>query len=77
MSKTWFITGATRGMGTEFAKAALAAGYNVIATGRRLEALNEALGTSENLLSVALDVADLDQAKAAVSAAMQRHRRAS
>ena len=32
--QTWFITGAGRGMGVEFAEAALAAGHNVVATGR-------------------------------------------
>ncbi len=31
--KVWFITGAGRGMGVEFTKAALAAGYQVVATG--------------------------------------------
>jgi hypothetical protein len=35
MSKTvWLITGAGRGMGTDIAKAALAAGHAVVATGR-------------------------------------------
>jgi carbonyl reductase 1 len=34
MTKTWLITGAGRGMGVEFARAALAAGHNVVATGR-------------------------------------------
>ena len=32
--KVWFITGAGRGMGVDFAKAALAAGHAVVATGR-------------------------------------------
>ena len=32
--KTWFITGAGRGLGVEIAKAALAAGHAVVATGR-------------------------------------------
>ena len=31
--RTWFITGAGRGMGVEFARAALAAGNNVVASG--------------------------------------------
>ena len=36
MSKqVWLITGAGRGMGADFAKAALAAGHSVVATGRR------------------------------------------
>ena len=33
-TKTWLITGAGRGMGVDFAKAVLAAGHNVVATGR-------------------------------------------
>ena len=33
--KVWFITGASRGMGTHFARAALEAGHAVVATGRR------------------------------------------
>lgn len=37
MTKTWLITGAGRGMGVEFARAALAAGHNVVATGRNPE----------------------------------------
>lgn len=72
MSKTWFITGATRGMGAEFAKAALAAGHTVVATGRRVEALNEALGTAENLLTVAMDVNDVDAVAEAIAAATER-----
>jgi NAD(P)-dependent dehydrogenase (short-subunit alcohol dehydrogenase family) len=43
--KVWFITGATRGLGAEIAKAALAAGNQVVATGRKPEAVTEALGT--------------------------------
>ena len=34
MNKVWFITGAGRGRGVDIAKAALAAGNKVIATGR-------------------------------------------
>ena len=34
MSKVWVITGAGRGMGLHIAKAALAAGHKVVATGR-------------------------------------------
>jgi NAD(P)-dependent dehydrogenase (short-subunit alcohol dehydrogenase family) len=42
--KTWFITGAGRGMGVDFAKAALAAGHHVVATGRNPDAVAQALG---------------------------------
>lgn len=42
--KVWMITGASRGMGVEFAKAALAAGYAVVATGRSPNAVTKAVG---------------------------------
>jgi NAD(P)-dependent dehydrogenase (short-subunit alcohol dehydrogenase family) len=35
--KIWFVTGAGRGMGVNIAKAALAAGHSVVATGRNSE----------------------------------------
>ena len=36
--QVWFITGASRGMGFEFAQAALRAGHSVVATGRNAAA---------------------------------------
>src|SRR5260370_7644569 len=36
-NKIWFITGAGRGMGVDIAKAALAAGHKVVATGRNTD----------------------------------------
>ena len=54
--KVWFITGAGRGMGADFAKAALAAGHAVVATGRNTDAVSDALGQSNDLLAVKLDV---------------------
>jgi NAD(P)-dependent dehydrogenase (short-subunit alcohol dehydrogenase family) len=50
--KVWFITGAGRGTGVEIAKAALAAGDAVAATGRNTEAVPDALGDSTELLVV-------------------------
>ena len=51
MTKTWLITGAGRGMGVEFARAALAAGHNVVATGRKPNTVASAVGEHENLLT--------------------------
>ena len=48
--RVWFITGAGRGMGVDFAKAALAAGNAVVATGRDTEAVRAAVGEAEDLL---------------------------
>ena len=70
--KTWFITGAGRGMGVEFATAALAAGHAVVATGRNPDAIGEALGEADDLLVVRLDVTSPDDAQAAVRAAVDR-----
>ncbi|HEY0651152.1 oxidoreductase [Phenylobacterium sp.] len=71
MSKIWFITGATRGIGAAIAKAALAAGDCVVATGRRHEALERAFGPdSERVLTLALDVTHDAQVGAAVNAAV-------
>jgi NAD(P)-dependent dehydrogenase (short-subunit alcohol dehydrogenase family) len=70
--KTWFITGAGRGMGVDFAKAALAAGHNVVATGRNPDAVAETLGDSDDLLVVKLDVTSGQDAEAAVKAAVDR-----
>jgi NAD(P)-dependent dehydrogenase (short-subunit alcohol dehydrogenase family) len=70
--KIWFITGAGRGMGVDIAKAALAAGHAVVATGRDTGRLTKALGKSNELLPVKLDVTSRADAEAAVSAAVDR-----
>jgi NAD(P)-dependent dehydrogenase (short-subunit alcohol dehydrogenase family) len=70
--KVWFITGAARGMGVDFAKAALAAGHAVVATGRRPNEVARAVGASDDLLVAKLDVTSLADAKAAVEAAVER-----
>ena len=72
MSKVWFITGAGRGMGTDIAKAALAAGYKVVATGRNTDKVTQAVGESVDLLVVKLDVTNLSDAESAVKAAVDR-----
>jgi NAD(P)-dependent dehydrogenase (short-subunit alcohol dehydrogenase family) len=70
--KVWFITGAGRGMGTDIAKAALAAGHAVVATGRNSEKVTQAVGDNVDLLAVKLDVTDPADAAAAVQAAVDR-----
>ena len=72
MIKTWLITGAGRGMGVEFARAALAAGHNVVATGRNPDTVHAAVGEHENLLVTALDVTDPHSAENAAAAAVER-----
>jgi NAD(P)-dependent dehydrogenase (short-subunit alcohol dehydrogenase family) len=70
--KTWLITGAGRGMGVEFARAALTAGHNVVATGRNPGAVAKAVGEGDDLLVVKLDVTSRQDAEAAAMAAVER-----
>jgi len=70
-SKVWFITGAGRGMGLDIAKAALAAGYKVIATGRNTDKVAKALGKAEELMVAKLDVTKPADAEASVKAAVE------
>src|SRR5829696_5662271 len=70
--KVLFITGAGRGMGTDIAKAALAAGYKTIATARNIEKVTEAIGASDDLLVGKLDVTEPADAQAAVMSAVEK-----
>src|SRR2546423_10242233 len=70
--KVWFITGAGRGMGVHIAKAALAAGNAVVATGRNTDTVTKAVGKADDLLVVKLDVTSPEDAAAAVTAAVDR-----
>ena len=70
--KVWFVTGAGRGMGVDIARAALAAGHAVVATGRNADRVGSAIGAHDDLLVVALDVTDPAGAEAAVAAAVER-----
>lgn len=71
-NKVWFVTGAGRGLGTDIAKAALAAGHAVVATGRNPDKVSRAIGEHENLLAVKLDVTDPADSAAAIQAAVAR-----
>ncbi|MFF3343581.1 SDR family oxidoreductase [Streptomyces flavidovirens] len=73
MSKVIFVTGAGRGLGTDIARQALAAGHQVVATGRRPEEVEKTLGgPQDNLLATKLDVTSLDDAHAAAQTAVDR-----
>jgi NAD(P)-dependent dehydrogenase (short-subunit alcohol dehydrogenase family) len=73
MSKVWFITGAGSGIGAATARAALKAGDRVVATGRNLDKVRNALSdvAGDRLAFVQLDVASEAQAKAAVDESMK------
>jgi NAD(P)-dependent dehydrogenase (short-subunit alcohol dehydrogenase family) len=70
--QVWLITGAGRGLGTDIAKAALAAGHAVVATGRDPSRVTATIGAHDDLLSVKLDVTSPEDAQAAVDAAVAR-----
>jgi NAD(P)-dependent dehydrogenase (short-subunit alcohol dehydrogenase family) len=70
--RVWFITGAGRGMGVDIAKAALAAGHGVVATGRNTDAVADAVGEADDMLVVELDITSLASAEQAVQAAVER-----
>jgi NAD(P)-dependent dehydrogenase (short-subunit alcohol dehydrogenase family) len=73
MTKTWFITGSSRGFGRALVEAALAAGDQVVATARRPEQLDDLLDShAEDLLPVALDVTDPAAVSAALTAGIDR-----
>jgi NAD(P)-dependent dehydrogenase (short-subunit alcohol dehydrogenase family) len=71
-SRVWFVTGASRGLGAELVKAALAAGDRVVATARNPQSVTEAFGASDALLPLALDVTSEASVGAAVEAAVAR-----
>ena len=73
MSKVWFITGASRGIGAEIAKAALASGDRVVATGRNRAQIEKAFaGNGASVLALELDVTDAAQAHRAVDATLAK-----
>jgi NAD(P)-dependent dehydrogenase (short-subunit alcohol dehydrogenase family) len=69
---TWLVTGPGRGMGVDFVKAALAAGHNVVATGRNPDTVMAAVGEHEQLLVTQLDITDGQSAEQTVAAAVER-----
>jgi NAD(P)-dependent dehydrogenase (short-subunit alcohol dehydrogenase family) len=70
--KVLLVTGAGCGLGVDIAKAALAAGYAVMATGRYPQSVEKAVGAADDLLTVRLDVTDPASVQAAVQAAVDR-----
>ncbi len=68
MSKTFFITGASKGFGKIWAEAFLKRGDKVIATARNLDTLNELVETyGENIFPIKLDVNNRDEVFEAVN----------
>ncbi|MEU1544688.1 SDR family NAD(P)-dependent oxidoreductase [Nocardia sp. NPDC005745] len=67
MTRTWFITGASRGLGRAFTTAALAQGDRVVATARNTESLAEL--ADDRLTVLPLDVRERESVLATVGEA--------
>ena len=70
--KVWLVTGAGRGLGVHIAKAALAAGHAVVATGRDPQKVAAAIAAHDDLLAVQLDVTRPEHAEAAIAATVAK-----
>jgi NAD(P)-dependent dehydrogenase (short-subunit alcohol dehydrogenase family) len=76
MTRTWLITGSSRGFGRELATAALASGDNVVATARRPADLTDLVAEyGDRVRAVPLDVTDASAARDAVDTAVADFRR--
>ncbi|PSL23342.1 SDR family oxidoreductase [Chitinophaga ginsengisoli] len=72
-SKVWLITGAGSGIGLEIAKAALAAGNKVVATGRDTSKVTKAIGnTADSVLVVKMDVTNPKEISTGVNSAIEK-----
>jgi NAD(P)-dependent dehydrogenase (short-subunit alcohol dehydrogenase family) len=73
MTRTWLITGCSRGLGRALAEAVIAAGDNLLATARDPQALAGLVAKSGGrAVAQALDVTDAAAAARAVAAAVDR-----
>lgn len=69
--KTWFITGASKGLGLTLAKQLLAQGYQVAATSRDIHSLEQALGKqTEQFLPLAMDLSSEPNVAATIEKAI-------
>ena len=72
MSKVWLITGSSRGIGRDLAKAVLASGDRLVATARKPEQLADLVAEyKDNVRALALDVTVPNAAKACVAQAVE------
>ena len=69
--RVWFITGASRGLGRAFVRAALDAGDRVVAVSRTADSLAD-LAADPRVLTLVVDVTDREAVFAAVERALER-----
>ncbi|OOQ61795.1 SDR family NAD(P)-dependent oxidoreductase [Mucilaginibacter pedocola] len=70
--KTWYVTGASKGLGFSLVKTLLNKGYNVAATSRSLNDLTAVVGEHENFLPLAVNIKDEGSVKASIDATIAR-----
>ncbi|MEN2435827.1 SDR family NAD(P)-dependent oxidoreductase [Weeksellaceae bacterium A-14] len=66
MSKTWFITGASKGFGLALVKELLKTGHKVAATSRNANSIVEKVGEHSNLLPLTLDITNNEAVKTGI-----------
>ncbi len=73
MGKVWLVTGASRGLGHEIARAALDAGETVVATARSADAVRDAFsGEHDRLHALALDITDAEATNSVAAETTER-----
>jgi NAD(P)-dependent dehydrogenase (short-subunit alcohol dehydrogenase family) len=71
--KTWFVTGASKGLGLSLVKTLLSEGYSVAATSRHLDELQKAAGTESNqFLPLAVNLIDEKSVSKAIEATIKK-----
>ena len=72
-SKTWFVSGASSGLGRAFCEHALERGYNVVATARNVAALEALVALApQRVLALVLDVTRPQEVAASIQSAVAR-----
>lgn len=72
IKKTWFVTGASKGLGLSLVKQLLSQGYQVAATSRNLDDLNKAVGKNPDFLPLSVDLKTEASVEKAVNATVDR-----
>ncbi|WP_363331740.1 oxidoreductase [Flavobacterium sp.] len=72
MTKTWFITGASKGFGLELVRQLLAKGENVAATTRNKKELENLVPASDKFLALQMDLTNEANVKLAIDSTIEK-----
>lgn len=70
--KTWFVTGASKGLGLVLVQRLLKEGYNVAATTRNLSELQQTIGEHKNFLPLEVILTEENSVRAAIEKSVNR-----